>query len=86
MLNQAKSQQIPNCYFLQIRVLHSSKSMTSGYSEQSLYNLYVKAFGRAEFDSPRMKVHFPRHTLGYQQESLGYIFILTTYPMSNSRI
>ncbi|KIM35282.1 hypothetical protein M413DRAFT_32634 [Hebeloma cylindrosporum] len=55
----------------QIWVLHSSKSMTSGYSSQSLYNLYVNAFRHADFDSPRLKVHFPRPTFGYKQESLG---------------
>jgi len=59
--------------------------MTSGYSEQSLYNLYVKAFGRAEFDSPRVKVHLARRTLGYHQESLGYIVILFSCFMSNSQ-
>ena len=59
--------------------------MTSSYSEQSLYNLYVKAFGCAEFDSPRVKVHLARRTLGYHQESLGYIVILFSCFMSNSQ-
>jgi len=45
--------------------------MTNGYSEQSLYKLYVNAFCGAEFDS-NQKVHLARHTLGYKQEVLGY--------------
>lgn len=49
--------------------------MTTVYSEQSLYNLYVKAFLRAGFDS-RLKVHLARHILGYKQEALGYILSL----------
>jgi len=57
--------------------------MTSGYSDQSLYRLYVNAFRRAEFDSPRLKVHFARHTLGYKQEQLGYVVIFGTLSLAH---
>ncbi|KAJ3776228.1 hypothetical protein FB446DRAFT_683067 [Lentinula raphanica] len=53
-----------------IRVLHGPKSPTTPFSEQSMYNLYVRAFKKAEFDSP-VKVHLPRHCLGYRQETMG---------------
>lgn len=54
----------------QIRILHGVKSPTTPYNEQNLYNLYVKAFSTAGFNS-RLKVHLPRHILGYKQEGLG---------------
>jgi len=57
--------------------------MTSGYSDQSLYRLYVNAFRRAEFDSPRLKVHFARYTLGYKQEQLGYVVIFGTLSLAH---
>ncbi|KAJ3821428.1 hypothetical protein F5880DRAFT_1582041 [Lentinula raphanica] len=53
-----------------VRVLHGPKSPTTPFSEQSMYNLYVRAFKKAEFDSP-VKVHLPRHCLGYRQETMG---------------
>ncbi|PPQ79199.1 hypothetical protein CVT24_012739, partial [Panaeolus cyanescens] len=53
-----------------IRVLHSKKSLSTPYHEQSLYNLYVQAFKKAKFPS-KIKVHLPRHMLGYQQEKMG---------------
>lgn len=59
------------CY--QIRILHGPKSPTTPYNEQNLYNLYVKAFAKAGFES-RVKVHLPRHVLGNKQEALGYVF------------
>ncbi|KAF9559208.1 hypothetical protein CPC08DRAFT_751027 [Agrocybe pediades] len=54
----------------QIRVLHGQKSPTTPFNEQSLYNLFVNAFRRASFIS-RLKVHLPRHILGYFQEKMG---------------
>jgi len=60
--------------------------MTNGYSEQSLYKLYVNAFRRAEFDS-NMKVHLAHHTLGYKQEVLGYVmFFFHALHRTNSLI
>ncbi|KAJ7771090.1 hypothetical protein DFH07DRAFT_953710 [Mycena maculata] len=53
-----------------IRLLHGPKSPTTPFSEQCLYNLYCKAFSHAGFKS-RLKVHLPRHILGYKQEALG---------------
>ncbi|KAJ3752657.1 hypothetical protein EV360DRAFT_75166 [Lentinula raphanica] len=53
-----------------VRVLHGPKSPTTPFSEQSMYNLYVRAFKKAEFDLP-VKVHLPRHCLGYRQETMG---------------
>ncbi|KAJ3730396.1 hypothetical protein C8R42DRAFT_650031, partial [Lentinula raphanica] len=53
-----------------VRVLHGPKSPTTPFSEQSMYNLYVRAFKKAEFNSP-VKVHLPRHCLGYRQETMG---------------
>ncbi|PPQ96770.1 hypothetical protein CVT26_006269 [Gymnopilus dilepis] len=46
-----------------VRILHSRKGFTTPYHEQSLYNLYVKAFKSAGFVS-RLKAHLPRHILG----------------------
>ncbi|KAL1714102.1 hypothetical protein EV715DRAFT_295461 [Schizophyllum commune] len=40
------------------------------YSESNLYNLYKQAFKRADFKS-NIKVHLPRHMLGYHQEKMG---------------
>ncbi|KAJ7826943.1 hypothetical protein B0H13DRAFT_2440063 [Mycena leptocephala] len=40
------------------------------YNEQNLYNLYRRAFVWAGF-SAWMKVHLPRHLLGYKQEKTG---------------
>ncbi|KAJ7727166.1 hypothetical protein B0H14DRAFT_2640954 [Mycena olivaceomarginata] len=54
----------------QIRVLHGPKSPNTPYNEQNLYNLYCRAFVWAGF-SARMKVHLPRHLLGYKQEKMG---------------
>ncbi|KAF8816577.1 hypothetical protein BYT27DRAFT_7229903 [Phlegmacium glaucopus] len=54
----------------QVRILHGQKSPTTPYNEQSLYNLYVKAFASAGFVSG-IKAHLPRHILGYRQEKLG---------------
>ncbi|KAH9474890.1 hypothetical protein JR316_0013358 [Psilocybe cubensis] len=54
----------------QVRVLHGKKSYATPYHEQSLYNLYVKAFSFAEFTS-HLKAHLPRHILGYNQERMG---------------
>lgn len=61
-----------NKSWCQIHVLHGPKSPTTPYAEQNLYNLYVQAFSKAGFDS-RMKVHLPRHILGYKQEAMGDI-------------
>ena len=47
-------------------------SPTTPYNEQSLYNLYVKAFASAGFVSG-IKAHLPRHILGYRQEKLGFV-------------
>lgn len=58
-----------------IRILHGVESPTTPYNEQNLYNLYVKAFSTAGFNS-RLKVHLPRHILGYEQEGLGYVQFL----------
>lgn len=60
-------QQVP-----QARVLSGPKSPSTPFSEQSLYNLYAKAFHKAGFVS-KVKVHLPRHTLGYKQEAMGYV-------------
>ncbi|KAH9476570.1 hypothetical protein JR316_0010486 [Psilocybe cubensis] len=54
----------------QVRVLHGKKSYATPYHEQSLYNLYVKAFSSAAFTS-HLKAHLPRHILGYNQERMG---------------
>ncbi|KAF9474955.1 hypothetical protein BDN70DRAFT_814884, partial [Pholiota conissans] len=54
----------------QIRVLHGPRSPTTPYHEQSLYNLYVRAFHRANFSSS-IKQHLPRHILGFRQEAMG---------------
>ncbi|KAJ3840545.1 hypothetical protein F5878DRAFT_640289 [Lentinula raphanica] len=54
----------------QARVLHGPNSPTSPYSEQSLYNLYVRAFKKVNFEL-HVKQHLPRHCLGYRQEALG---------------
>uniref|UniRef100_A0A8H8CI32 XPG-I domain-containing protein n=1 Tax=Psilocybe cubensis TaxID=181762 RepID=A0A8H8CI32_PSICU len=54
----------------QVRVLHGKTSPTTPYHEQSLYNLYVKAFSQANFIS-KIKAHLPRHILGYSQEKMG---------------
>ncbi|PPQ96189.1 LOW QUALITY PROTEIN: hypothetical protein CVT26_004824 [Gymnopilus dilepis] len=54
----------------QVKVLHSRKSFLIPYHEQSLCNLYVKAFAKANFVS-RLKAHLPRHVLGYQPEQMG---------------
>ncbi|KAL1726637.1 hypothetical protein EV714DRAFT_276343 [Schizophyllum commune] len=40
------------------------------YNESNLYNLYKQAFKRANFKS-NIKVHLPRHMLGYHQEKMG---------------
>ncbi|PPQ75836.1 hypothetical protein CVT26_001130 [Gymnopilus dilepis] len=56
-----------------VRILHSRKAFTTPYHEQSLYNLYVKAFKKAGFVS-RLKAHLPRHILGYQQEKMEYLY------------
>ena len=42
------------------------------YNESNLYNLYKQAFKRANFKS-NIKVHLPRHMLGYHQEKMGYV-------------
>ncbi|PPQ74282.1 hypothetical protein CVT24_001198 [Panaeolus cyanescens] len=54
----------------QIRVLHGKGSLATPYHEQSLYNIYVKAFDKANFTS-KIKAHLPRHMLGYFQERMG---------------
>ncbi|KAK7053211.1 hypothetical protein VNI00_003830 [Paramarasmius palmivorus] len=53
-----------------VRVLHGPKSPTTPFSEQSMYNMYVHAFKKVGFES-RVKVHLPRHMLGYRQEAMG---------------
>ncbi|GLB44253.1 hypothetical protein LshimejAT787_1601830 [Lyophyllum shimeji] len=54
-----------------VRVLSGPKLPTTPFSDQSLYNLYVKAFAAAGFKSPKTAVHLPRRTLGYRQEAMG---------------
>ncbi|KAF9490446.1 hypothetical protein BDN71DRAFT_1490630 [Pleurotus eryngii] len=54
----------------QVRVLCGPKSPTTPFSDQSLYNLYVRAFEKANFTS-RIKAHLPRHLLGFKQEEMG---------------
>ncbi|KAF9072256.1 hypothetical protein BDP27DRAFT_424984 [Rhodocollybia butyracea] len=61
----------------QVRILHGPSSLTTPFSEQSLYNLYVRAFQKANFDSP-VKVHLPRHCLGYRQEGMGVESVQTS--------
>jgi len=52
-----------------VRVLFGSSPIRP-YNESNLYDLYCQAYKRAGFDSD-IKVHFPRHILGYLQERLG---------------
>ncbi|KDQ24125.1 hypothetical protein PLEOSDRAFT_1079281 [Pleurotus ostreatus PC15] len=52
------------------RVLSGPGAFDTPFSDQSLYNLYVKAFDKADFVS-RVKAHLPRHILGYKQEQMG---------------
>lgn len=54
----------------QARVLSVPGAFDTPFSDQSLYNLYVKAFDKANFVS-RVKAHLPRHILGYKQEQMG---------------
>ncbi|KAJ3827650.1 hypothetical protein F5880DRAFT_1680050 [Lentinula raphanica] len=54
----------------QARVLHGPNSPMSPYFEQSLYNLYVGAFKKVNFEL-RVKQYLLRHCLGYRQEALG---------------
>ena len=56
---------------LQIRILWG-KTPDVPYSEQCMYNLYARAFSKANFAS-KVKAHLPRHILGYRQEELGYV-------------
>ncbi|KAL1939606.1 hypothetical protein VTO73DRAFT_9639, partial [Trametes versicolor] len=53
----------------QARLIFGSSPNTP-YNEHNLYNLYCQAFKKAGFESG-IKVHPPRHTLGFQQERLG---------------
>ncbi|KAJ7221670.1 hypothetical protein GGX14DRAFT_333046, partial [Mycena pura] len=56
-----------NSSWRQIWLLHSRNSPTVPFSEQSLNKVYTAAFKDANFES-RIKVHLPRHLLGYKQE------------------
>jgi hypothetical protein len=67
------------CPILKVRVLFG-KHPKLPFASQSLYNLFVKAFGRADFSS-KIKQHFPRHLLPYKQRELGCVlsvFVLMT--------
>ncbi|KAF8517098.1 hypothetical protein JB92DRAFT_3307239, partial [Gautieria morchelliformis] len=55
-----------------VRVLVSS-SPTAPYNESNLYNLYCQAYKKANFVS-NIKVHLPRHLLGYLQEKMAYTY------------
>ncbi|KAJ6483022.1 hypothetical protein DFH09DRAFT_1253099 [Mycena vulgaris] len=54
----------------QVRVLHGAKAATVPFNEQSLYNLYCRAYKAAGFNS-RLKAHLPRHLLGYKQAEMN---------------
>ncbi|KAJ6513969.1 hypothetical protein DFH09DRAFT_1197104 [Mycena vulgaris] len=54
----------------QVRLLHGPKAATVPFNEQSLYNLYCKAYKSAGFNS-RLKAHLPRHLLGYKQAEMN---------------
>ncbi|KAJ7268872.1 hypothetical protein C8J57DRAFT_1608900 [Mycena rebaudengoi] len=54
----------------QVRILHGPKAGTVPFNEQSLYNLYCKAYVAARFNS-RLKAHLPRHLLGYKQAEMN---------------
>lgn len=54
----------------QARVLSGPNAPATPFSDQSLYNLYVKSFNKAGFVS-KVKAHLPRHILGYRQEAMG---------------
>ncbi|KAF4607636.1 hypothetical protein EYR38_001709 [Pleurotus pulmonarius] len=59
-----------NTSWRQARVLSGPNAFDTPFSDQSLYNLYVKAFDKADFIS-RVKAHLPCHILGYKQEQMG---------------
>jgi hypothetical protein len=54
-----------------VRILFGP-SPTAPYNDSNLYNLYCKAFKEAGFAS-KIKVHLPRHLIGYSQERLGLV-------------
>ncbi|KAJ7433473.1 hypothetical protein FB451DRAFT_1472227, partial [Mycena latifolia] len=54
----------------QVRILHGPKAATVPFNEQSLYNLYCRAYQAAGFNS-RLKAHLPRHLLGYKQAEMN---------------
>ncbi|KAF9489783.1 hypothetical protein BDN71DRAFT_1435158 [Pleurotus eryngii] len=51
-------------------VLLGPGTSNTPFSDQILYNLYVKAFDRANFVS-HVKAHLPHHILGYKKEQMG---------------
>ncbi|KAJ7234969.1 hypothetical protein C8J57DRAFT_1573095, partial [Mycena rebaudengoi] len=56
-----------------IRVLHGPRAPTTPFNEQNMYNMYCRAYSKADFVS-HLKAHLPRHLLGYKQEALGWIW------------
>ncbi|CAK5271696.1 unnamed protein product [Mycena citricolor] len=53
-----------------IFLLHGPSFPDTAFNQQSLYNLYAKAFDVAGFES-RVKAHLPRHLLGYDQAKMN---------------